>query len=322
MKLDAFLEDEEPVWELLEQRLEQAGGRPERLGSKGVLELGSLYRSAAADLALARQRFPGDPVVARLEALVVRARTALYSDRVRGRGALHYMRAGYWQEIRANRRLLWLSLAATFVPVLLCALWAAGDPGAAIGLVPSPYRAAADPQVRHLSAGLSTQAAFASSIYTHNIGVTVFTFAAGITLGLGTLALLAYNGVLLGTLSGLTIQAGTFSVFLRYIVPHGVLELSCVSISGVAGLRLARALVEPGTRTRAASLRSEAPAAVLMVLGTAPWLVLAGLIEGIVTPRALPLGWALALGAGLGGLFWCCALTLGRHGPRRSLARR
>jgi len=85
-------------------------------------------------------------------------------------------------------------------------------------------------------------------------------------------------------------------VFVRYIVPHGLLELSCISIAGVAGLRLARALIDPGVRPRAEALRADARGAVLMVLGTAPWLVLAGLTEGFVTPRALPLGAAMAVG--------------------------
>jgi uncharacterized membrane protein SpoIIM required for sporulation len=209
-----------------------------------------------------------------------------------------------------------------FAPVLLAGIWAVVDPGAAIGLIPTAYRAAANPQVRHLPTGLSTQAAFASSIYTHNIAVTFLAFAGGITLGFGTLALLAYNGLLLGALGGLTIQAGTFSVFVRYIVPHGLLELSCISIAGVAGLRLARALIDPGTRPRGEVLTDEARGAVQMVLGTAPWLVLAGLTEGLVTPRGLPLASALAVGLGWAVLFWSLVLLRGSHSRTRALARR
>ena len=139
---------------------------------------------------------------------------------------------------------------------------------------------------------------------------------------MGTLALLAYNGLLLGALAGLTIQAGTFSVFVRYIVPHGLLELSCISIAGVAGLRLARALIDPGVRSRGEALRADARGAVLMVLGTAPWLVVAGLTEGFVTPRFLPVPAALAVGATLATVFWGLVLTRGRHSRARAFARR
>ncbi len=315
MNLDAFLSEGAPAWDALEALLERAGNRPERLGVEGVLELGRLYRTTVADLALARRRFPGDPVLGRLEALVLRARHAVYGER-RSTGSLReFALRGYWRDIRTHRALLAVSLTATFAPTLLAAAWAIHDPGAAIGLVPSAYRAAADPHVRHLDVGLSTQAGLAGSIFTHNIAVTFLDFAGGLLLGVGTIFLLAYNGLLLGTLAGLTAQAGTFSVFVRYIVPHGMLELSCFSIVGVAGLRLGRALIDPGVRSRGEALRADARGAVLMVLGTAPWLVCAGLTEGFVTPRGLPLGAALAVGAAWFVLFWSLVLTRGRRGP-------
>jgi uncharacterized membrane protein SpoIIM required for sporulation len=323
MNLEAFLRQGSPSWTQLEALLERAAGRPERLGPEGVLELGGLYRALLADLALARRRFPGDPVLERLEPLALRARYAVYGER-RRRGSLReFLTRGYWRDVRAHRKLLAVSLTAMFAPTLLAAAWAVHDPGAAIGLVPSAYRAAADPHVRHLSGvGLSTQAALASSIYTHNIAVTFATFAGGLALGVGTLAMLAYNGLLLGTLAGLTIQAGTFSVFVRYIVPHGMLELSCISIAGVAGLRLARVLIDPGVRPRLEALRADARGAVLMVLGTAPWLVVAGLTEGFVTPRDLPVPGALTVGATLAAVFWGLVLTCGRHSRARAFARR
>jgi uncharacterized membrane protein SpoIIM required for sporulation len=322
MNLDAFVSEGTPAWGELEGLLERAGRRPERLGVDGVLELGRLYRVAVADLALARRRFPGDPVLARLEPLVLRARHAIYGERRRGGSLREFAARGYWRDIREHRALLAVSLTAMFAPTLLAAAWAIHDPAAAIGLVPSAYRAAADPHVRHLSAGLSVAPALASQIFTNNIGVTFLAFAGGLTLGAGTLYVLAYNGLLLGTLAGLTIQAGTFSVFVRYIVPHGLLELSCIAIAGVAGLRLARALIDPGVRPRGEALRAEARGAVLMVLGTAPWLVCAGLTEGFVTPQALPLGFALAVGLGWFVLFWSLVLTRGRHNRARALARR
>ncbi len=82
MNLRAFESERGPGWERLEVLLRESGGRPERLGPEGVLELGALYRGAAADLAYARRRFPGDPVVARLEGLLVRgARRRLRAGR-------------------------------------------------------------------------------------------------------------------------------------------------------------------------------------------------------------------------------------------------
>src|ERR671930_1829626 len=79
--VDRFSESRSPGWRELELLVSEAGRRPERLGPEKALRLGALYRSAAADLATARRRFPHDPAVARLEALVGRARHLVYDAR-------------------------------------------------------------------------------------------------------------------------------------------------------------------------------------------------------------------------------------------------
>jgi len=117
--LDEFLQRHEPQWLALSDALARSRGRPRRLGTDGVLALGALYRSASADLAYARRRYPGDPVVARLEALVTSARAAIYGRPVR-RGRLRtFAAAGYWERVAALRVglaaaavLLWFTFTA------------------------------------------------------------------------------------------------------------------------------------------------------------------------------------------------------------------
>jgi uncharacterized membrane protein SpoIIM required for sporulation len=151
----------------------------------------------------------------------------------------------------------------------------------------------------------------AGSIFTNNIQVSFLVFAGGLLLGIGALAVLAYNGLMVGALAGITIQGGNFDVLLRYVLPHGILELSCFTVAAAAGLRMGWALIDPGPLTRGESLRREARPAVTIIIGTAPWLVVAGLTEGFVTPHALPLPAALAVGLGLGGVFWGLVLLRG-----------
>jgi uncharacterized membrane protein SpoIIM required for sporulation len=314
MNLETFLSEREPAWQRLEQELTQSRGRPERLGLAGALDLGRGYRAVVADLAMARRRFPGDPVIDRLERLALAGRQAIYARRARSMGSLwRFVSRDYWRLIAGRPGPLAAAVLAMMVPCAIAAVWALHDPAAALGLVPARFRAASHPHVHSIAVGAATQAALASSIFTNNIRVTFLAFAGGLTLGLGTLALLAYNGVLLGTLAGITLQSGNFAVFLRYVVPHGVLELSCISVAGAAGLRLASAVIEPGTLSRGVSLRAAARPAVALAVGTAPWLVLAGLTEGFVTPRGLPLSAALAVGLFLGGLFWLLVTTRGRR---------
>lgn len=314
MNLEAFVAERAGAWKALEGSLARAKGRPERLGAAGILELGRAYRAAVADLAFARRRYPDDPVLDRLERLVLAGRQAVYGRRQRRGSLLGFVSRDYWRLVLGRPGALAIAAAALVCPCVLSGVWAVHDPGAAIGLVPSRFRAAADPHLRHLAIGAASQAVLASSIFTNNIQVTFLAFAGGLTLGAGTLAVLAYNGLLLGAIGGLTLQTGSFSVFLRYVAPHGMLELSCIVVSGAAGLRLAWALIDPGTMTRGGSLRREARPAITLVLGTAPWLVLAGLTEGFVTPQGLPLTAALAVGLGLSATFWLLAACRGRAG--------
>jgi len=123
------------------------------------------------------------------------------------------------------------------------------------------------------------QAAFTSEVFTNNIKVTLVAFAGGITFGLLTGLALIYNGVLLGVIGGLMSGSGNTVGFIDLVTAHGVLELSCILVAGAAGLRLGWALVDPGRLTRTASAVLEARNAVQIALGTAPWLILAGIID-------------------------------------------
>ncbi|HWH12155.1 MAG TPA: stage II sporulation protein M [Solirubrobacteraceae bacterium] len=315
MTLETFLNTREPDWRRLGDGLRRAGGRPERLGPAGALELGALYRSAAADLALARRRFPGESVIERLEILVRDGRQAVYGRGVRRPALLGIITTGYWREVRRSRGALALAWAATIVPGLAACAWALSDPGAAIGLVPAAFRGAAGPTVRHAQLSLGDSSALASEIFTNNIRVSLVAFAGGLTLGLLTIAVVAYNGLVVGALAGLTIDDGNFSTFVRYVVPHGLLELSCIAVSAAAGLRVAWAVIEPGALGRLASLGRESRDAVILVLGTAACLVVAGLTEGFLTPRGVSLGTALGVGFGLAGIYWTLVIRRGRPPP-------
>ncbi len=317
MNLDAFLRERGPSWDELERDLARSRGRPERLGTRGALALGRRYRAAVADLALARRRYPGDPVVDRLERLALAGRQAIYSERSGRAGALwQFAGRGYWRLVIAQPGVLAVAALAWMVPCAVAAVWGVHDPAAALGLVPGAFQGAAHPHPRHLPAGAVNQAFLSSSIFINNIEVTFVAFAGGLTLGLATVALLAYNGVLLGVLAGITIQTGNFELFLRYVLPHGVLELSCITVAGAAGLRLAWAMIDPGVLPRGVSLRRAARPAVALVLGTAPWLVVAGCTEGFVTPRGLPLAAALVVGLVLGSVYWSLVVARGRRGRR------
>ncbi len=314
MKLDNFVRDRQEAWGELDALTRAARGRAERLGAAGVRRLGVLYRAAVADLALARRRFPQEGVVARVDDLVARARRLVYDVKQHEGSLLDFVTTGYWRRVRERPVPLLLAAALLFGPWILAAAWAVRDPAAAQEAVPAAYRSITQRRESGRSLGLSPdqEAAFSSEIFTNNIRVTFMVFAAGIAAGLGSALLLIYQGVLFGAITGLAIWAGNGRPFFELITAHGVLELSCIVVAGAAGFRLGWAMVDPGRRRRGTAVVAEGRRAVEIVLGTMPWLVLAGIVEGFVTPAGLGLGPVLVIGLSLGALYWGLVLWRGR----------
>jgi uncharacterized membrane protein SpoIIM required for sporulation len=152
--------------------------------------------------------------------------------------------------------------------------------------------------------GLGESPGTAGWILAHNIGVGVLFFASGL-LPVLFLGLVALNGMMLGTytaVAGHWNQAGEISGILWC---HGTLELQAFVLAGAAGMLLMRAWVMPGTRTRRSALAEESQRALRLITAVFPMLVIAGLIEGFVSPHAdLRLRMLVAVVSGMALLAW------------------
>lgn len=305
MTVDRFVAERSAEWAELAQLLDAARGRPERLGPARLRRLGGLYRAAAADLATVRRRWPAEPEVARLEGLVGRARLAVYARSARRGSVRSFLATGYWRRVRERPGPLLASTVLLLGPIVVAGVWGATNP--ALASLMTGMATSTD-----LGLTGDASAVMSAEILTNNIQVTFLAFAGGITAGVVTALMLLFNGALVGVLGGVAVAAGYGQVFAELVVPHAVLELSCIVVAGAAGLRVGLALIDPGRRRRGEALVTEARTAAELALGTAPWLVLAGLVEGFVTPAGGGLVLALVVGFGLGALYW--ALVLWRGG--------
>src|SRR5437763_3608065 len=315
MNLDAFVRQRTPEWEELGRLVESAGHRAERLGPGGVRRLGSAYRAVAADLALARRRWPGDPVPVRLEDFVGRARHLVYAPESRSTSLRQFLSRGYWCLVRERIGLVGLCWLLMIVPAVLVGAWAASDPAAAGRFLPGQFRGVGEHGGGDLGLALGRQATLAGQILTNNIQVSFVAFAGGILAGVGTTLVLLYNGALIGGVAGLTVAAGRPGPFLSLVAPHGVLELSVIAVSGAAGFVVGWSLIDPGRGSRRLSLGVGARRGAEIVLGTMPWFVVAGLVEGFVTPTSLPLAGAIAVGLLVAAPYWTLVFWRGRPEP-------
>jgi ABC-type dipeptide/oligopeptide/nickel transport system permease subunit len=130
-----------------------------------------------------------------------------------------------------------------------------------------------------------------------------------LAVGFAAMIISTLVGVLVGAIAGLMVEAGNGRGFVELVTAHGVLELTCVVVAGAAGLRLGWSIVEPGRLPRRVSLLHEARRSVALVIGTAPWLVLAGFVEGFVSPEGIGMIPALIVGGAIAAGFLVGRIT-------------
>ena len=314
MGLEQFQTDNQATWERLDTLVAQAGSRPASMPGRNVRELGTLYRRTAADLAQARHRFPNAPVVARLENLVRQSRPLVYARSGEERITFkEFFATEYWRVLMERPRLLVMGAMLLLGPAVIGVVLAFSDPATTTSILPPGFLWVTEPQATGTDLGADTAAltAFSFAVLVNNIQVTVLAFALGITLGLGTALVTAFNGFILGGVMGLGVAAGNSALLVEAIAAHGILELSCIVVAAAAGLRMASGLVTPGTRPRRVALRDEALAAVKIVIGTAPWLVFAGFVEGFVSRTGTNAAAAVVIGVVVGATYWGLAAVRG-----------
>jgi uncharacterized membrane protein SpoIIM required for sporulation len=133
---------------------------------------------------------------------------------------------------------------------------------------------------------------------------------------------------MLGAVMGAARHYGVAHLLLDFVSPHGYVELTCIVIAGAAGLMLGDGLLRPGLlRRRDAAVRA-ARRALALVVGAAPVLIVAGLVEGNISPRSMPTEVKLVLGPLLWIALLVYLLAVGRerqphrpHQPRHDRVR-
>lgn len=272
-------------------------------------ELARQYRQGCS--ALLRARSLGDDAAADfLEGLMRAAYARVYAPPARGPlwpAVRAFVARDFPRLVRAELRLVALAAALLLGGALCGAAVVHFDPKALAVVIPDAHqeqtpveRVEQEAQRELFDAGGS--AVFSSFLFTHNIQVTFLVLALGLTAGVGTAAVLFWNGIPLGALAAQYGASGQALFFWAWILPHGVTELSVVAIAGGAGFVLARGLLRPGVHSRREALQREARRALGLIMGGIPLLVVAGLVEGSVSqlhPPLVPLWLKLAFACSL-----------------------
>jgi uncharacterized membrane protein SpoIIM required for sporulation len=317
MPIDRFINERKTVWQRLEELLNLLDGMTlRRLHREEVRELGRIYRRTASDLAIARAESRDPRLVNYLNSLVIRAHGRIYrSDSQGGARARKFFVRDFPQAFRRTWRYTATAFAVFLVFSGIAFFGTRHDPEFSEFAGISPFfREAVINNRKHWWERLNEANQIGSTqIFTNNIKVTFYAFALGAMFGLGTLYILAYNGAMFGAIIALTYRAGFGNDLLSFVVGHGVIELSCIFIAGGAGLLIGTALLIPGDLSRGDALKSRGLEAVRLIVGCIPVLVVAGIIEGFISPAPISPIIKIGIGAITGIALFTYLLLAGRE---------
>ena len=323
LNLTQFIDQRRPQWRSLQQLLDKVEGSGLRsLDAEQAVRFATLYRRAASDLNQAQTFVTGEAAVRYLNDLVARCYLLIHARKDPHLGTLlKDMVFGY---PAVFRRCLPQFLLATALFLL----------GAAFGFAASSWDSkvarsfllptdmpSIQPGQEHDVISTGHLAAFSGFLFRHNVSVTLVAFALGVTFGLGTAWLMFENGLLVGALGAVFVEAGAFMEFCTGILPHGVLEIPACLLGGAGGFVLAEAMVRARPWPRLEELGRRAKEALALVAGCIPLLAVAALLEAVVArapDSLLDSGLKLAVAAVFASLFVGYLALVGWKRPYQS----
>lgn len=310
MDTDAFVAVHQAEWDRLGVLSDKR-----RLRAEESDELLRLYESTSTHLSMVQAMEPGGPLAAGLSARLGRARTQLT-----GSGENFFVSIAFFfaQSLPAAfYRIRWLTviIGAAFIAVALgYGLWTANHPQLDLLMPEDQRREYADSQfVDYYSE--HPNSSFAAQVWTNNAWIAAQEVAFGVT-GVWVPFILFVNAQNVGVAAGIMAEQGAAEVFWVNILPHGLMEITAIFIAGAAGLRIFWAWVAPGQRRRLTSLAYEGRRLITVAVGLVVVLLISGIVEGFVTPSAMPSWLKILIGALVLAGYWTYTLVVGGRAHR------
>lgn len=289
MNTQRWIARREANWQRLDVLLQQVEKKGlKSLQASEIRELAGLYRSVAADLARARTQQVGNTLVQSLQVLTTRAYSQIYqgSRRQEWEAVVEFYRWGFPAVVQQTS--LYTAIAtAMFLLGALCAWWYGWHDPTFMSLI-VPERLITKVRDDHelwMGSIVGIEPLASSNIMINNIGVSFAAVGGGIVAGTYTAFLMVFNGLMIGAVATLVGENNLAYPFWAFVFPHGALELPAIFLAGGAGFLLARALLFPGKYKRADALKFYGSQAVQLIYGIIPMLIIAGTIEGFVSPN-------------------------------------
>ena len=314
MKQHLFEEQHRQVWQIVEASLEKPGK-----GDNSKL-LAEHYLLLCQHLALAKERLYDPALVERLNKLVLLLYRELYRYRSESRLNIYaFLRREFPLAIYRHRRFILVALLVFMLPALIAGTWIYFDDDAVYSVIDAPQVRQVEQMYDPAARKLGREREAETDIYMfgfyikNNIGVAFRCFAGGLLLGIGSLLMLFFNGLFIGSVAGHLTRLDYVDTFYPFVVGHSAFELTAIVFSGAAGLRLGYALLNPGQLSRRNSLRLAGREVIPMLYGIVLMLIIAAFIEAFWSSNAsLP----IAVKYSVGAVMWILVLWYSFSGRR------
>ncbi len=286
-------------------RLER--GSAKSLDDDELMRLPVLYRATLSSLSIARATSLDRAMLEYLESLAMRGYFMLYGVRTSRRGKLAQFLLedwpgavrGLWKETLVSALVFFLAALTAYLLVANDPQWYYQmiDPGMAQGREPG----ASAERLRETIFGTgeddhSGLYIFATFLFTHNSQVSILAFALGFAFGIPTLFLIFTNGLMLGAMMHVFVEAGLGLDFAAWLSIHGTTEIFAIVLAGAAGLKIGTAVVFPGQMDRLTAAAQAGRRAAQAMIGVIIMLLVAGLLEGFGRQLINNTPWRFAVG--------------------------
>ncbi len=280
MKESKFIEQNKEKWEKLERMIQVENSDPN--------ELSDLFIQLTDDLSYSRTFYQNRTVRAYLNNLTRKIFEKIYiNKKAKRKNILNFWKEELPSIVYQSRYELLISLIVFLLAMAIGVFSSVIDPDFSKLILGDQY---IEMTMENIESGdpmavykKMNQVDMFLGITWNNVLVAFRTFIFGIFLSLGTLLILIYNGIMLGTFQYFFVEKELFLESFLTIWIHGTLEISSIVIAGGAGIVFGKGLLFPGTLTRLQSFQESAVRALKIFIGTVPIFILAGLLESFVT---------------------------------------
>ena len=288
MTQKSFIGRRKPFWDDFERMIR--GGKKTLKNNSAAFP--QMYRELTQDLNTARANGFDPSIIERLNTLVLEGNQLLYGSRSFSFGkAADFLLRTFPRTVRSQWRSLWTVTLIFYGIGAFMFFMCVKYPETAYELL-GPYQARSlersyDPESyfyltpRNVSSDADM---FGYYIY-NNISIAFQAFAGGILAGFGSLLVLCFNALFLGTAAGHVHNAGFSSNFFQFVIAHGAFELTAIVFSAQAGLTMGYRLFFTRGLSRKASLREAGKTALPVISGSAIMLLIAACIEAFWSSR-------------------------------------